>query len=352
MGDKKKIIGINILLVIAVIISPIASTAEILNAENISIEPTVSSDNDFLKNYYNGRTKGDLMWNNNMSYEGLFASQWDEVLVFDAIIADDFLFEEETLVDDLHWIGGYWNTNYLEGNFNWTITFYNDRGDGEAPGETIAGPFLFLADDLDKVLVEDTDGNIYYLYSVVFEEYLHFEAGVKYWISAQGIGIFPPQSGFAYHQDPIKLKPCVFKSEYFSQPDWNSSEDFFEYAVDTCFQLTREEDNTDPTVEITKPEKAFYIGNRKIFNRIFGISLIIGKIKVEAIATDDKGIAKVEFYAGLAGDELIGEDTTAPYNITWTRDRLRLIHLHKLTVIAYDYLGNTGSDSIIVRKFL
>jgi hypothetical protein len=285
-----------------------------------------------------------------MTYEAMAATQWDEVMNFEPIVADDFQFEEDTTIDDFHWVGGYWNGD-LNAEFNWSIVFYEDRGDN-APGAVIAGPFVFTQAQCNPQLLEDTGSSIYYKYTVNFTEYIQFNAGVKYWVSAQGIGLFPPQSGFAYHQTPIKLSQCMFKSEFFGFPDWNESETVFGVAVDLCFQITREEDNEDPTVEIISPVKAFYINGQKLFDRIFGLPFIIGDFTIEATATDNKGIEKVEFYAGLSGDELLGNVTEAPYNFTWTKGKISLIHLHNLKVIAYDYSGNTASDSMYVKKFL
>ena len=48
----------------------------------------------------------------------------------------------------------------------------------------------------------------------------------------------------------------------------------------------------------------------------------------------------------------MGNDTTDPYTYNWTRDRLRLIHIFCIKVIAYDNDGGTAEDKMIVRKFL
>lgn len=352
MKNKKLLIGINFILVIAILFSPITAMEAVdIKTENIQqTGPSLMSD--YTKGFVGQIISDDIVWNNNMSYESLISSQLDEVLIFDIIVANDFQFEEDTVIDDLHWIGGYWGSDYQSGNFNWSIAFYEDRGDGAAPGAVIAGPFVFTQANCNPIVVEDTGSTLYYKFSVDFSEYIHFTGGTKYWLSIQGIGLFPPQSGFAVHANPIKLHQAVFKSEFFGFPDWNNTENVLGYAADLCFQLTKQEDNTPPTIEIEKPVKAFYINDKKIFNRIFGLPIIIGDITVQVNATDDKGIEKVEFYGGLTGKTLLGEETTPPYNFTWTKDRIRLIHIHKLKVIVYDYGGNTASDSMLVKKYL
>ena len=112
-------------------------------------------------------------------------------------------------------------------------------------------------------------------------------------------------------------------------------------------------DNTSPTVEIIKPVKGLYIKNEMIRPFFIRIPLIIGTLIIKVNATDEEsGIEKVEFYAGLFGNKLLGNDTTVPYSFTWKRDRFRLIHIHNLKVVAYDNAGNKAAGRMTVRKFL
>jgi hypothetical protein len=113
---------------------------------------------------------------------------------------------------------------------------------------------------------------------------------------------------------------------------------------------TKEEDNTPPEVEILSPQKGLYIFGRKILPRFIRPALIIGKITIEANATDDdSGIEKVVFY--INGKE-VGNDTTEPYEYLWKWNRPRLIHIFVIKVEAYDFAGESASDRMIVRKFL
>jgi hypothetical protein len=108
--------------------------------------------------------------------------------------------------------------------------------------------------------------------------------------------------------------------------------------------------NLPPSVEITKPIKALYLFNFQIRKFLFRIPLIIGRITIEADATDgEPGIDRVEFYIN---GKLKGNDTSYPYEFDWRWTRPRLIHLFIIKVVAYDYSGNTAVDKMIVRKIL
>ena len=113
------------------------------------------------------------------------------------------------------------------------------------------------------------------------------------------------------------------------------------------------QDTTPPKVKIEKPVRAVYLFNKSIIPRLIRLTLIIGSITIEVNATDNEtGIEKVVFYGGLLGNKFLGNDTTAPYNLTWKRGRIRFIHIQILKVIAIDMEGNKATDRIIVRKIL
>ena len=129
-----------------------------------------------------------------------------------------------------------------------------------------------------------------------------------------------------------------------------------ETQSDTWTFTTKEQGNEKPSVKITKPEeKTLYIFNTKIFSNLPFMPIIIGDFTIEANATDDNGIEKVEFYIydiRTIGGKLVGNDTTEPYTFDWTKDKTRLIHVYKIKVIAYDFDGLTDEDQMFVRKFL
>jgi hypothetical protein len=101
------------------------------------------------------------------------------------------------------------------------------------------------------------------------------------------------------------------------------------------------EDTTPPNVKIEKPVKGVYFKDKKIFPRLIRLTLVIGSITIEVNATDNEsGINRVEFYGGLRGTKFLGNDTTEPYSFLLKKNRIRLVHIQKIKVVAYDGAGN------------
>jgi len=227
MRKRKYILGEAgaLLIIAALIISMVAATA---TAKNEQPELTLNTE----------ATQGvfqNIVWDNGLDYTGLGAAQWDEPEQFDAYCADDFEFTELTEVCDVHWIGGYWGGDPAE--FDWGISFYLDDGTDNAPvgipfAPSFAGPFIYT---WAEIVTEELEPG-YYEMSVDLPENIPFPPG-KYWISIWGIGAFPPQSGWGYH-DTILLHQGVFGSAYFGFPFWTNSEDVFGVPYDFAFQLT------------------------------------------------------------------------------------------------------------------
>ncbi len=79
---------------------------------------------------------------------------------------------------------------------------------------------------------------------------------------------------------------------------------------------------------------------------IFGNTIIVGKITIEADAMDNQsGMNKVEFYVD---DVLKNTDNYPPYQWLWNEFAFGN---HELKVIAYDNGGNTAKDKIEVKIF-
>jgi Bacterial Ig domain len=62
---------------------------------------------------------------------------------------------------------------------------------------------------------------------------------------------------------------------------------------------------------------------------------LLKKQKIEALASDDRGVARVEFYVNGV---LVASDTTAPYLIYWNTRRAAAANV--IQAVAYDTSGN------------
>jgi hypothetical protein len=96
-------------------------------------------------------------------------------------------------------------------------------------------------------------------------------------------------------------------------------------------KTTSPNDATSPSVTIVTPASGATVG--------------VGTVAIQAQATDNVGVTKVEFYDGATK---IGEDATAStgnvYDVSWTSTA----GSHMLKAVASDAAGNTDRDSITV----
>ena len=222
MKSKKNLLKVTSIFLISLLIAS-------------SIIMTVNAN---TNNYYygEGNNREEIVWDNEMNYDGLWNAQYDGADDYDAYPADDFIFSVDSLVDKVRWIGGYWSDPPSDGDFDWQVIFYNDRGDGDAPGEVIE-TYFFPNSAVGEVFIEEILYARYYDYEVDLPDSILFTGGEKYWITIHGLGNRPPSSGWGYHEDPIQLHMAVFLSEYFGYFDWTNIEIAMGSAADMCFQL-------------------------------------------------------------------------------------------------------------------
>ncbi|RLF47309.1 MAG: hypothetical protein DRN29_02775 [Thermoplasmata archaeon] len=108
--------------------------------------------------------------------------------------------------------------------------------------------------------------------------------------------------------------------------------------VEAVRNITIKIDKTAPSVDIATPaEKRLYVFGRNILPT-FRKTIVIGKITVEAVATDNIGVEVVKFY--VDGEEMANV-TTPPYTWKWGGN----IGTKNLTVKAFDEAGLYGSMS-------
>jgi hypothetical protein len=107
----------------------------------------------------------------------------------------------------------------------------------------------------------------------------------------------------------------------------------FSFLISGCTKQSptpSTQDTTPPQVSITSPQNG---------------QTVSGTITIQASATDNVGVTKVEFY--IDGNK-VGEDTVSPYEYIWDTTQYANGN-HTITAKAYDNAGNMGSASIIVN---
>ena len=135
--------------------------------------------------------------------------------------------------------------------------------------------------------------------------------------------------GFRKSLPNIDVKKWAFYSNLFS----------FTLYGDPSMGVSNEKiDANPPRVSIEKPDNGIYTFGHKIIP--FFMPLIIGSINVKAIAEDENGIEKVEFYLD---NSLKGIAGNPPYE--W---KYNIIGFHKIKVAAIDGSGNIGGNEIEV----
>ncbi|QSQ22669.1 S8 family serine peptidase [Pyxidicoccus parkwayensis] len=87
-------------------------------------------------------------------------------------------------------------------------------------------------------------------------------------------------------------------------------------------------DTTPPTTSITSPT---------------GGATLSGTASLSASASDDVGVARVEFYAGTS---LLGTATSAPYSLSWNTTTVAN-GTYSLTTKAYDAANNVGTSATV-----
>jgi len=242
---KKKIIGIFVCTLL------IATALPAVGTMNEKEKPMIFTSHGFNaevhEDYAEANHNGVVLWDNGLHYDGCIISEWDATYPFMAIGADDFQFEETTVITDVHWTGGYWLPGE-DGDFDWNVSFYMDRGDGMAPGVKIYEE-VFPNAMVHETFIEEIWGVWMFSYWVDLADPITFTGGEKYWISIQGVGTAPPDSYWGCHS-PVVDHVLVWKSPYFGYPDWTDcTELWYGNAIDFCFQLTGDGEPVVPDLE-------------------------------------------------------------------------------------------------------
>jgi hypothetical protein len=165
----------------------------------------------------------DIIWDNGGTFAGAncMSSQRDDCYPFISQVADDFWFEEETIVTDFHWYGCFWGGNPID-PMDFEIYIYADDGTGNAPtggGMPDPSPTALWAGFFPGVTGMPLDPNGFYSYEVILDPPFTAMAGEKYWIAAVSWFCFPPQWGWTV-TDQLTGSPSVQGFPLLGMPFW------------------------------------------------------------------------------------------------------------------------------------
>jgi hypothetical protein len=242
--------------------------------------------------YTDNGLRADIVWDNGMHTDNYYASQYDTSFPFEAYMADDFIFIDDTNVGSVQF-----KVDNL-GNHPNCIEFYED--DGGLPGDLYAGPFCLEAPDYESIV----DIFVAYEYVAPIPPTL-FTGGEKYWVCIYGNFDVFPQSFVGAHYDILESEGA-WKCEYFGVPDWTLSGDYFTNPWDMAFILYGIPDHDVTVSAINSP-----YDNQELCECL-PVSIDVANLG----ANDEVNVpVTVEIRKPLLDDSF--ED---PLNVVWKRD--------------------------------
>jgi hypothetical protein len=194
----------------------------------LAVNPSLMAGGGGTQNVLNsGR---DVVWSEPPDLEGLIASS--EVIgqfALETEIANDFFIDHDVSITLARWWGGYYNNNGCSDigvATHWNLRFYDDGGCvplsvlSETLGRSVGETFVYCQADL------------YPVFEYVGCVQLSIAGNTLYWFGAQASDhTFPPQCGRIASAMVVGCD-SVFKSAYFSYPDWTPGIDVFGAAFD------------------------------------------------------------------------------------------------------------------------
>jgi len=196
----KKSLGIAAILIATAIVFSSFAIATDLKVDS-ELEALIKVQ-EYVNNYktINNLNRDEIVWDNGGidNTSAAMASQLDTVCPFNAQVADDFQFEADTLITDVHWWGVFWNPGSGPNPADFNIILYADEGGiPTGAGMPDPTPTALKVYNVSGVLGVPIGVSNEYEYEVVLPEPFMALANEKYWIAIQWIGVFTPQWGWS-----------------------------------------------------------------------------------------------------------------------------------------------------------
>jgi hypothetical protein len=179
---------------------------------------------------------GVVCWSQGPNLDGLIASS--EVIGafgLETELANDFLPNAGGYIDNARWWGGYYN--YIPGDplvCDFNLRFYDDAGC--VPGAVIC-EYIIVSNNANETFIYDQFGFPVYEYN--WDMCCPVAQDNLYWFVAQaGDHPFPPQWGRLEAAGGVQLCDTVFRSAFFSYPDWVPAVDVFLVSFDCSQEFT------------------------------------------------------------------------------------------------------------------
>jgi hypothetical protein len=193
----------------------------------LAINPSLNAGGGGMNVVESGRS---VVWSEPANLDGLIASS--EVIAqfgLETEIANDFFLTANNTITIARWWGGYYNNNGCSDigiATNWNLRFYDDGG---------CVPLTTLSETLGAFANETfvyCQGGFYPIFKYEVATSVPVTGNTLYWFGAQAADhAFPPQCGRIASASVVGCD-TVFKSAYFSFPDWTPGIDVFGVAFD------------------------------------------------------------------------------------------------------------------------
>jgi len=212
----KKFLGATVLLI---------ATAMIFSSFAIAADTNPLQTSTKIQGAVDNLNRDDIIWDNggiDGTQNGI-SSQLDTVYPFNSQTADDFKFQGDALVTDVHWWGIFWNGPPAGPNpADFNIIFYADAGGmPTGAGMNDPTPTALKVYTIPQVMGVPTGGVEEYEYDVVLPDPFTASANAIYWIAIQWIGAFPPQWGWDTNgNNPEQLSTSVQGFPLLQKPYW------------------------------------------------------------------------------------------------------------------------------------
>jgi hypothetical protein len=198
----------------------------------LAVNPSLSAGGGGMNVLDTGRFE---IWSEPPNLDGLIASS--EVIgefSLETELANDFFIAGGGILSSARWWGGYYNNNGCSDigiAQNWNLRFYDDGGC--VPLSTVA-EYLGAYTNETNVYCQ---GGFYPIFVYQTGVSVPVTANTLYWFGAQAADhAFPPQCGRVASAGVVGCD-TVFKSVYFSYPDWTPGIDVFGVAFDASQEL-------------------------------------------------------------------------------------------------------------------